>query len=267
MAAPTRVQSTGRIRSSGTGQVLLPLPSPPSVGNTIVTAAILFSTNLSPLTCSDNRGNTYTQAVVQHNGNLHLVVFVCTVLTTGSPFTATINDVPNANAQYEAMALEVTGAVTIDQTITQNGTGTTVSTGNTAALTGTDVFVLALHAIGANQASITVQSVSPTWFEEFENLSYSATVAGEIDSRSLTGIAGTAQSCSWTDITSSNYAAALVAFKTAPSASVRVSQDVVEIISLPFPEARVSQHVIEIISTTVSTAPPFTEKVQFILLG
>jgi hypothetical protein len=216
MAAPTRVQSTGRVRALSTLSVSLTFASPPTAGNTIVAAAIAY-TAVSSFTGADNRGNSYTQVAKLTTGQVSIVMFACTTpLVTGSPFTVTLT--ANTPVYWEACAIEVTGAggtgvLTVDQTITQSGAGPTVSTGTTAALTGTDVFVLAGHAIAGNQTSITVQSVSPAWFQEFENLDYSASIAGELDTRSLTGVAGTTQSCSWTTSNVGPTTAALVVFK------------------------------------------------------
>jgi len=227
MAAPTRVQSTGRVTASIRDAVDLPFATPPTVGNTIVVLASIFNTNVTSAntTCTDNRGNPYGQVGFAKNGAVAVAVFACTApLVTGSPFTVTLHTTIVGSTFWEACALEVTGGVlAVDQMITQTGTSTTPATGTTAAVTGPDVFVVALHAINANQASITVQTVSPTWLEEVENLNNSATVASESDSRSLTGVGGTTQNCSWTDATLAAYAAAIVAFQGVGAAPPPVS--------------------------------------------
>ena len=231
MAAPTRVQSTGRIRPTGATSVSLTFATPPTAGNTVVVASIMFNNSGGTFSCADNRGNTYAQAAYQNNGNnVAVVVFACTTaLATGSPFTVTITAV-SFTTYFEATAIEVagaggTGVLTVDRTSTQTSVAASQpATGTTAALTGTDAFLLAIHAIAANQASLTVQVVTPAWFEEMEHLNYSATVAGELDSRSVTGVLGTTQACSWTAATTAGYAAALVAFKGTAPAAVATAQ-------------------------------------------
>lgn len=235
MAAPTRVQSVSRVRGTSVTSIALTFASAPAAGNTVVAAAILYNTNGSNFSCADNKGNTYTKVVAATNGGIHTVIFACNVpLVTGGTFTVTLTAV-NGPGYFEGTAIEVTGAggtgvLTVDQTMTQTATSATPSTGTTAALTGSDVFIVAGHAIQADQASITVQSVSPSWLQELENLTYSTSVGGEIDSRSVTGVAGSTQSCSWTDSTSAIHAAAVVVFKGSAASATAIARDGVVVI-------------------------------------
>jgi hypothetical protein len=152
-----------------------------------------------------------------------LIQYCAKITTSAAPFTVTLTLAGGVTGYWEAAAIEVSGVGTglsVDQTVGQSATSAAPSTGTTAALTGSEVIVAAVHAIGANQGSITVQVVSPTWTEEFENLSYSTTIAGEGDTRIVTGAAGTTQTGSWTDTASATWGAALAAFKgSAPAAA------------------------------------------------
>jgi hypothetical protein len=163
----------------------------------------------------------------------------------------------------------VTPGLVVDKSSSASGTSSAPATGVTAALTAAETFQVAVHAIAAAQASITVGVVSPAWTQEYEELPFTFS-AGEADSRITTSSVGTTPSASWTDTASAVWAAVLVAFAVGtagtttgrvtqdaievlalPAPPLRVTQDVVELLSLPTPPLRVSQYAIEILASTV----------------
>jgi hypothetical protein len=173
---------------------------------------------------------------------------------SGAPFTITVTwSAGGSGIGFTANAIEVGGVpngLGIDRVVTVIGNSATPSSGATAALIASEVFVVAAHTIGNLQSTITVESVSPPWIQEAEQLSGS-NQPGETDSRILTGVAGTTTSVSWVDApNSSNWAVVLVAFSafTTPPATARVTQDAIETLTQPKPAARVSHDVVELIS-------------------
>ena len=216
-----RVQATARVSGSGTS-IAIPFSTPPTVGNAILVPVAAQQNGIVLGTCTDNYGNTYALAKsqIQTTGtDVAAAIYVCEQLTaSGASFTITVTFSPSGN--YTASAIEVSGGtgLVLDKTAGAVGSSTTPATGATAALTAAEEFVVALHAIGTNMASITIAVVSPTWTQEFEQLSSSGACAGEADSRILTSASGTTTSASWTDGTTGNWAAALAAFKAGASA-------------------------------------------------
>ena len=216
--ALTRVQGTGRVSASASASVALTFATPPTVGNGVVVLAARYQAAGPAITATDNRGNTYAQAVAVGPNPVGGTIQYCAKVTTAAaPFTVTLTFAGALTGYWEAAAVEVSGVgstgLAVDQTASQNATSAAPSSGATPALTASEVLLAGVHAIGANQASLVVQVVSPTWTEEFENLNYSATVAGEGDSRIVTGAAGTTPGISWTASASGTWGAALAAFK------------------------------------------------------
>lgn len=246
-----RVQTTPQVRSTS-GPVTVTFTSPPTVGNAIVVVALLWNTGT--LTCTDNKGHAYSQVVLRANGAAGGAgIFLCNrVVATGDPFSVTISS--TTGTLFEASAIEVVGALMVDQTTSQAGTtGTFATTGPTPALTGANVFVASVVALFANQTSINVEVVSPSWTQELENYNYSATVAGEADSRTLVGVLGTTQDCDWVYSPSTSYIAVLAVFREEiPSLETRVTQETVEVLTQPtLPATQVTQVAIESLSQPV----------------
>lgn len=266
MAAPTRVQVTPHAQALATTTVSMTFSSPPTVGNAIVVAFIYYALGGNTTTCADNRGNTYSSSGANTSGNIGVKIFHCSnVTTSGTPFIVTIT--ANTATYFEASAIEVGstgGNLVVDKT-TGSGSGTTtIGTGSTAALTNADVFIVSGFSVTSNQSSITVESVSPSWTQEFEQLSYSTSVAGEIDSRSRTGVSGTTQSCSWTVTTGAPDTSLIVVFAPTVTTEARISQYSVEILSQPVPAINITQYSVEILSATVATV--VTESTQFMIV-
>jgi hypothetical protein len=214
--ALTRVQATpGPYIGSGTAPTRT-FTTPPTVGNAIVVAVLSISRMTTGVT--DNKGNAYTLANSWTNaGAQNVAIYYCPAITaTGATFTLTATFALSTFNFIVAVEVGGVGAgLTVDQSAGQTIFGaTTPSTGSTAAVIGAEHFLITGFATGTAQSSITVQSVSPSWTQEAENLTGTTAVAGEIDSRILTGAAGTTQSGSWTTSTNATYVAGLVAFRT-----------------------------------------------------
>lgn len=215
----TRVQATPQVRSGNT-TVVLTFASPPTVGNAIVVPTLMYGSGT--LSCADNWGNTYALVESQLNASANGGAYVflsSSIVATGSPFSVTVTVVTASSHQFEASAIEVGGLTAgakliVDRTVKNFGTAAAAATGSTLAIGGAEVFVVAALALTANQTSITVEVVSPPWLQEIENFSYTASIAGETDSRVVATPGGaTTLSCSWTYSTSAQFAAVLVAFR------------------------------------------------------
>src|SRR5262245_16650586 len=275
--ALTRVQAIPEAKGNSSTITLTGFPSAPTVGNAIVVPLLYWGGATSGATsCSDNQGNTYAAATtLLSNSNAKLIIYYCSRITaTGTPFTITIT----GGSYYVATAIEVTGLsgndLVVDAAATASGNSTTPATGSTAALSANDAFLLAGYAYDISLSSSVVQSVTPAWFEEIEDLSWSWAV-GEADTRSLTTASGTTQSCTWTlSGSSASWVAALVAFKASGAAAAtagRVTQLVAETVSAlaaSVVDGRVTQVVAEtltrevgarlsqLVAETLSPVPP-----------
>ena len=212
--ALARVQATGKVVADATTSIALTFGSPPALGNGIVVAIITNNAAGNLTGCADNRSNTYFLAKAQTVGDGKVWIFYAPLVTTSSaPFTITVT--AGASTYLVATAIEVSGVGTglgIDQSAGQSSSGTAVATTATAALTVDEAFLVAAESVDGAQGSITVQSVSPSWTQEAEELSFSHAV-GEINSRVVTGALGTTASCSWTNASNFTWSAAVVAFK------------------------------------------------------
>ena len=275
-----RVQGTGKVRAPNTPTITLTFGSAPVVGNAVIVVVhtAWVPGEVRPGACVDNRGNVYRRVASAINGDAVVGFFLCSLVTaSAAPFTITAS--LTASADSVASAIEVSGGsapygLAVDKLVTQTGTSAAPSTGTTAALTADEVFAVAAWNCGTNTlTSITVQVVSPTWTQEAEELDGASYTVGEINSRVLTGVIGTTQSCAWTASSSRAYAAALVTFfaQTAPltvrnsqlvvevldqpSAAARVSQVVVEVLDYPPSAARVSQTVVEVLTEVPASIP------------
>lgn len=254
--ALSRVQATAAPHIASGATINRTFSTPPTLGNAIVFAVATNTTPVSSVT--DNYGNTYVLAKSDATGGgaQHISIWYCsTIVATGASFTVTSS--LGISRFHFARAIEISGVGTglaVDQAVSRNSAAsTTPSTTVTAALAVADAFLVALYGAQTTVNTITVESVSPTWTEEAAELA-SAGIRGEIDSRVVTGVAGTTQSCSWTVSSAGGYAAALVAFASTGGES-RVSQAVLELLSQPvLPAAVVTQSVVELLSSTTAAA-------------
>lgn len=297
--ALARVQATARGNHGSASSFVFPsFPAAPTVGNALILFICNWTASPAIASITDNRGNTYVQADDITNSIGARIWYCSKIVGTGSPFTITATFASGSN-YATSCAVEVSGVGTgllIDQIAHATGgvgSGFTMSTGNTAALTGPENFLATL--LGSRGTGVaTVESVSPAWTEEFEDTS-TATCPGEGDTRVKTGTAGTTASSSWTCGTQNSWAATIVAFRAptvAPpstdiilyqgdptpttiilreagtlTTSTRVTQSVVEVLAGVAPwvsKARVTQSVVEILSQP-SVAARSTQSVVEVL--
>src|SRR5262245_51415381 len=277
--ALARVQATPKTNFANSATCVFNwFATPPTVGNAIVVIANVWRSGTQTVTgCTDNYGNAYTQVTQVNNLAPVSTIWYCPSLTaTGANFEVRLHGTAS-NMYWVAVAIEISGVGTglvVDQTATATGNAPTQpSTGVTAALAANDVLLAATFAIEQPQASIAVVSATPAWTQEFEELPFTH-IAGEGDSRILTAGSGTTQSCSWTIPSLAKWASSIAAFKApstvfvpltsarvnvmrlnagrlnylieeVPLTPARVTQAVVEVLSLPVPSARVTQAVTE----------------------
>jgi hypothetical protein len=225
--ALTRVRGTGKVESDSGAIFALTFATPPAIGNAVVVLVTAFSgTPGGFLGCVDNRGNSYTLAIAQPNATFpEVAVYYCPVITgSAAPFTVTVTGA--GTKFWVASAVEVGGVgtgLTVDRAIGQVTVAQPTTTGPTAPLTTiADAFLVAVLSINGAEASIVVESVTPAWTEEHEELNFAHAV-GEADTRVVPAAAGMTPACTWAVATGRNYAAALVAFAggaSAPPASL-----------------------------------------------
>lgn len=214
--ALSRVQATPKVTTSAAPTLAIPFTTPPTVGNGIIVPVSTWSGG--PITgATDNYGNTYTLGpTIQQGGIPRASILYCPkVVATGASFTITVSA---PFPYWTANAIEVAGVgsgLVIEQSATLGNPGSSApSSGATPTITVAEVFLVAVLAVQSFQSGgITVESVSPSWVEEFEELPGSRS-PGEADSRVLTSATGTLQSCNWTLGISDVWAALIVAFKT-----------------------------------------------------
>lgn len=246
-----RVQSTGRVSAGGTASVSLTFVTPPAVGSAIVVMAAIYHTPNTGTICVDNRGNTYVNAL---GPGTSPAMWYCPIVTaSGAPFTVTLSVFSIPPGYFEAAAIEFsgvgsTGLVIDKKSYTPGVSGTLLSSGVTVALTANEVILAAACNINTNQTSLVVQSASPVWTQEFENLNYSASIAGEGNTRIITGATGTTQECSWTASVSGTWGAAIVAFKATGTESEIPISGIAQAIPLAVP-TQIAQNVIYALPT------------------
>jgi hypothetical protein len=264
--ALARVQTTPRVRGTATATVAITFTTPPAVGNALVIPLVLYQASgtisTATLSCADNRGNSYTLAVLEKNGQIGGAIFVCSkIVTAGGPFTVTVTQ--TSSSYFETCGIEISGIGTglaVNRTVTQIGIGTALAAGTTAALTADEALVVGVCTISTNQTAITVESVTPAWAQAFENLDHSASIAGEADSRIRTGVTGTTQTCAWTASTGAAWAAALAAFAATAPALVTVPN----VVGLTQAAATTALTAAGLV-TTVTTAPHATVAVGLVI--
>lgn len=221
-----RVQATPK--ATGATAAACTFAAPPTVGNGIL-AGVLISGIPTP-TCTDNRGNTYTLAHTANgaiNGERVDIYFCSKITATGSPFVVTF--ATGSAAAMVAVAVEISGVgggLAIDSTAGSGGISTSPGAQTLVATVG-DRCALALTAISATQGSISIATSdghSPGWTQEAEELTFSPSEAGEIDSRVFT-TGSVVVNSNWTGTASGWWATALAVFKaTSAPASAETTQ-------------------------------------------
>lgn len=204
--------------------------STPTAGNLIVVTVFGWRTpgaggfRMASNAVTDNKGNTYTQAVQSAldptNSNVSTSIFYAYNITSSATFTITVDPTGVGN-YFSWAASEVSGATTgdpLDKTTSNTGTNATApSTGSTTATSQANEIVFAVHVNDVTQTSITVDTFSPVFTELMENLDAANHIPGESDYRVISA-SGT-QSCSWTLASASPWSASIATFKD-PSANV-----------------------------------------------
>lgn len=237
--ALARVQATAKVTSSNTATVAIPFTTPPALGSAVIVLVNFWRSpgpGPVPNTCTDTRGNTYTLATFQHYSGQAAVtgIFCCpSVTATGAPFTITVTHTSGAGAYWVAQAVEYSGVgagLVLDRVAGAFGSSSTPATGATAALTGADVVQAASMAIQQSHSFITVGAATPTWTQEFEELA-STNIAGEANTRLVSGATGTTPSCGWTTSAVWPWAAAIAVFKV--PAALSAAEQVQTFLVLP----------------------------------
>lgn len=198
--AAARVQTTGITRTSTAGTITASFGSLPAIGSLIIVGVRgTGSANWADGDVTDNQGNNYDLAIV-NNAASDVAIFYTVVTTSSGTFTVSVNPAALGNTQMTAGAVEYSGlwnqATCVDQTLAQtNASSTAAGTGTTGSLSATGEVVAAVMAAALTATSITVETVSPAWSEEYEELSVTFG-PGEFDTRVVSSTAG--QACNWT---------------------------------------------------------------------
>jgi hypothetical protein len=228
------VQRKAVNNGSEADQVLdLSFDSLPSAGRAVVVACFgyLSSIDFGTGSVTDNQGNTYTRRTSATIGTAaQLAIYDC--LSIGSPsgtFTVSIDGGSAGTLKIIAVILEVAGLSTFEGQNTATGSSTAPSVTRTVA--AASAFQVSAAMAAANQESIVVGVLSPTWTEEAEQLSYSSYMAGEIDSR-VADIGTGDFTAAWTLATSASWAAGVAVYTAAAAstaATVRSGQRVINL--------------------------------------
>jgi len=218
--AITRSQTTGKFRVSNGSSLGAAFGGAVSVGDLLIVGAWGYITSIDtpdwlPGDCTDTENNVYVLASVSpFSVGLSCAVWFAIAKTAATP-TVTINPTGAANFWGVGCATSFVsdGAWGVtDQRVRASGNSSTPATGNTGTTEAADELIIAMLATeGVNQASITVESVSPAWTEEAEELSWTNYIPGEMDSR-IVSAAG-AQSCSWTIASAADWSASVTTFR------------------------------------------------------
>jgi hypothetical protein len=250
-----RVQTTPKLSLGSRTSVTITFTNTPAVGNGIIVPVVTWGNAVGTWTLRDNQGNLGELAVRRVGGDgktVCTILYISRLLKVDGQYAVTI-DFGNISTYSVSCAMEVSGVsyglghhvVASQASVAEN---TAPSTGVSPLSQQNDLFVVALVGSSRAQTSITVESVSVPWAQEFEELP-STFATGEADSRVLGGQFADEQSCSWSFGTASHWAAVLATFIAASTAPPgRVTQDVVELLSQPTPALRVTQDTIEVLS-------------------
>jgi len=217
--AITRGTTTGKLSTVAASSVAGNMGSTPATGSLIVVqcwAFAAFSWQAGDVT--DNQGNTYHLAcgITRVPTNSGAAIFYAENVTSSGTFTLTLNPQNTGSTEMVMVATEWYGDVTgqtrlLDRAFTQYETDASPTVGPTDAIYGQDdAVVAACFAILSGEASITVESVSPSWTEDAEELDFGLHIPGEAVSRVVTG--GGTQDCTWSVASSAGWVAAMAVF-------------------------------------------------------
>jgi hypothetical protein len=214
-SAQTQTQATNYCTQGNATSSSCSFTALPSTGDFILIQGQRWATAGTVTDCSDNQGNTYAVAVQSPLAAGVISAFICYATNIGTPsgtFTVTVS---SGNTSYwNLKATSWSGMATssaLDVTAMDAGSGTTASSGATGALAQSNNLVAASVGLAATQTSITVESLSPAWTEQFEELDANLTLAGEADTRVISS--SSAQTANWTTSTSHVWSAVIAVFK------------------------------------------------------
>jgi len=200
------------------GVVSVSFDTLPSAGSAVI---VLFQAYQAGLTLAanavaDNQSNTYTRAA-SHVQATDYGVAVYHCLSIGSPsgtFTVTLTAGGTGVCQGILTIIEFTEVAALEgATATGSGSGAPTVTRTVAAAAALQV---AICGTVANQSSLTVNTLSPAWTEEAEQLS-SSYVPGESDSR-VASIGTGDFTASWTPTSENVWFAAVAVYTDAGAA-------------------------------------------------
>jgi hypothetical protein len=167
---------------------------------------------------ADNQGNTYILATDSGNRNEQRaqIWYAHNIGSPSGTFTVTATALGGGSQQTIVGATEYSGFGATDPltgaAVNGSGNSSAVSVGPTGSVGAAEVLVCATVAANAVPGSITVETVSPAWTNQF-NVVGSALVGSAV-SRVVTDMG--AQSCAWTLSTASPWGACIVAFAALP---------------------------------------------------
>jgi len=217
--AITREQTTGKFRISASTPAQGTFGTNPTEGELIVVGFWGYSgPNFQPQDCTDNQGNRYSLAAVSAAATRTLAVWWTIAGPSSGPFQVSITSAVagafSGAGCATSFSTDGTGLWRPDERVSATGNSTTPATGNTGTLDEAGELVIAMvGSITVDQPSIAVESVSPSWTVEAEELSWLTYLPGEMNSRIVSST--TAQSCSWTLGTSASWGCLVCTFKDA----------------------------------------------------
>lgn len=217
----SKVQSTSiNPVNDADGVVPISFGSLPSTGNAVIVAFQGYQSGitLSSNAVTDNQGNTYTRATAWVQSSDYGVGIYHCLNVTGSTgtFTVTLTGGGTGVCQGILTVLEFSGLSSFDGAAsTGSGLGSPTVT---YAVVGSGAVQVGACLANASQSSITVDTLSPAWTEEAEQLSVSY-MPGEIDSR-IADIGSGNFTAAWTPSSAAAVWAAAVAVYSAASTGV-----------------------------------------------
>lgn len=166
---------------------------------------------------TDDKGNTYHR-LVESTAQSNCVVSIHYAENVAAGVTSVTVD-PTGTANYFSWAaFEIAAPSSSHDVSAANNSGTSGASGNpgtTGSTAQADEFVVMAVTTVSDPTTITVQSASPAFTEDTEQLDGSTHQAGEIDYRVVSAVG--AQTGGWDFVGSNTYSAAIGTFKLTSS--------------------------------------------------
>lgn len=213
-SAQTQTQATSYCTQGNATSASCTFSALPSSGDFVLIQGQRWATAGTITSCSDNQNNTYS--VIQTPLATVISAFICFATNIGTPsgtFTVTVTsgDASGWNFKATSWSGMATASVLDVTAMGAGGFGTQPSSGATGTLAQTNNLVAASVGISTTQTSIVVESVSPAWTEQFQELDQNITLAGEADTRVISS--SSAQTANWTLSTDAVWSALIAVFK------------------------------------------------------